>query len=224
MSVLIEFVLGGETPGMDESSFEISACEFTVGEALQRLEESTAQPVLVDEEPVVVEARKQVAAIDVDSMNNVVAFECALELLDVQPELCFRVEPNRVRSTDEVPLALLVADRRSDLPQGLAETATRPRVVELRPEGSRKKVAGMGTLPVEHQIGEQRAGGAEGKLLERPPLPCQFESAEQSDLESGHSAGTVVAGNEVFSPVRSPQSSVLSLQPDSREGWSRGSY
>jgi len=167
VGLFIELVLLSQPPRQCQCGLVFGAGHGEIGESFESEQEPGSEPVLIWEQPVVVEPGEEVPPVQIHrpdersglagsiSLGGVV--EGCDELIDVEPEVSFGIEPDRVGGTYQVALSVVVTQRSLRLPQRLAQPAPGPALVEIGPEGSGEQVAGVGSLPVEDQEREQRS-------------------------------------------------------------------
>jgi hypothetical protein len=69
------------------------------------------------------------------------------------------------------------------LPECLAEAAAGSGIGQVRPEGARQKIAGVGATAIGDQVGEKGTSRAGSDRRKRGITPGQDQAAEEADLQ-----------------------------------------
>ncbi len=206
VSLLPKRVLLGEAPGMTKGRLVVAPGHGEIGETIDGGQEPLPEPTLIGEKPVVVEAGEEITPIQGDrpgeqirllpSIEGSVGFSLLqgpLEIVDVEPELGFGIDPHRVGVGDEEAV-IGIAHCGLDLPQCMTEAAAGPALGKIGPERAGQEVAGVSPVAVEDQEGEQGTGRPQLRCRDGDLVAAQLEAAEKTDLQGPHRPTKVVSG------------------------------
>jgi hypothetical protein len=160
---------------------------------LERLEVAAAQPFALLQQPLVIAALEQVAAVQLDGRPEGGALLVArlplgpgdrlLEGGHVQPPGRILSPAERPRGHLQVPVG--VGQGAAQDVQQVAQVGPGLGLAGVGPEQERQALAGLGRLAVEQQVGEQRLGPGRPQRRQRGLAVAQVELAEEPDAERG---------------------------------------
>ena len=164
-------VVIGEAARVDERGLVIARCGQELDEQCQRVEVPLTKALLLEGDPVVVEAGKEVAGVQLDGrlehadrenarlrphVDRPDRVESGLELLDVEPIRRGPVDGERVAVRQQIwALTDGFGERVLNLPERLTQPSTSLALGEIRPEEPRQPGPRVMTLRVHGEVCEQ---------------------------------------------------------------------
>ncbi len=200
VGLLAERILRRQPTGVVQRRLVGSLALVVQGQPLQQPEIPFAQPLALDEHPVIVVAFEEIAAIEFvgqvqrlcfDDGGVAQAFEQIAEDLHIEPEGERRVSLHRIPLGEEERMGQRrvldgMAQRPPNLPERLAQPTARGRIRQFSPEETGEAVAGEGPPVVEEEVGKQGASGRAGDAGQCPTFPDEVETAEEVHPQDRH--------------------------------------
>jgi putative tryptophan/tyrosine transport system substrate-binding protein len=208
VGVLTQRIVVCQPPGVAERLLERSLRLLPLDELGERGDVEVGQPLLLGQHPVVVEARQELPAVELDRPAQRLqtappplgtvsglpgSLEAAFELFHVEPVGGGVVEPEGlVRDVEIGDLAAELTQRILKLPEGVRQASPRPGFRLVRPKRGRKPLARVLTPPLTDEEREQRPSrtGHWGQRLVPPP---DRKPAEEVDLQRLHESARVLS-------------------------------
>jgi hypothetical protein len=160
------------------------------GQPLQGLQPAPAELVAFGQEPLVLAAFQQVAPVELDRLAEggdaavgraVGPGQGGLEGVDVQPGRPVRPPLQRPRGHLEEPVE--VGQGLAEVVQHVAQVGPGLRLAGVGPEQEGQALPGLGRLPVQQQVGEQRLRPRRLERRQRESVQAQVQLAEEPDAE-----------------------------------------
>jgi hypothetical protein len=186
-------VLAQDPLGVPDRLGKLAPSLQQLDQPLERLEVAAAQPFALLQQPLVVAALEQVAAVQLHGSPEarrllVARFPLGpgdrlLEGGHVQPPVGVLPPAERPRGHLQVPVG--VGQGVPQDVQQVAEVGAGLGLAGVGPEQEGQALAGLGRLAVEQQVGEQRLGSGRPQRRQRGLAVAQVDLAEEPDAERG---------------------------------------